>query len=232
MADSEPSARYLGPALRVPMLLDKTTSAEAALAGTASDDIVLVGGQSRASQPLRLLEALVATTAHDLTIVCANADNDSIQALIAAGRCKKLITARLGKLSADRASAEKLEIQVCPLGILFERVRAGGAGLGGILAPLGLAAGLGDAPTKLAVGKQEYAVAPAIVGNLALVKAWRGDRYGNLSYRGALVSSNPLVASAAPLVLAQVDELYEIGDIDPRAVDTPGITIRGVIRGN
>lgn len=220
------SARYLGPAQPAARSLpDKVSAAAEAAAEVRDGDTVLIGGTGRPSYPLALLAALLDCAAGDLTLVCLDADNEWVNQLIADGRCRRLATAAAG--AATRAAGD-VEIELLPPGILLERLRAAGAGLGGVLvAPEWL-----DQPdsARTIVGDREFAVAPALIGHVALVKAWRGDRFGNLVYRGPSAGSNPLMATAAPVVLAEVDELYQIGDIDPDAVTTPGVLVRHVVR--
>ncbi len=226
MSDRTRSARYLGPARPAQKPLpDKVASAEAAAADIRDGDVLLVGGVNSSTFPDTLLSALLKTRANDLTIVCLNAENEWIARLLVEERCRRLLTATAGVRTLASAGAAAVEI-FAP-GLLLEQIRAAGAGLGGVLAPPELA---GDAELgRAAVGDQEFAIAPALLGNVALVKAWRGDRFGNLAYRGSYAGASPVMATAAPLVLAEVAELYETGDLDPGAVMTPGITVRSVV---
>ena len=221
------TARYLGPARPAEASLpDKVADAAAAAADIQDGDVVLVGGSSAASFPGTLLEALLESTATDLTLVCLNAEFDWVDRLLADQRCRRLLTAAAGPRTLAAAGAATVE--VFSPGLLLEQIRAAGAGLGGVLVPTLLAA-----PNQLqrtSVGDREFAVAPALIGKVALVKAWRGDRFGNLVYRGSYGDSNPVMATGAPLVLAEVAELYETGDIDPATVATSGVTVRRVIR--
>ena len=221
------SARYLGPA-RPPAqsLPDKVCTAADAVARIQDGDTVLVGGSGRPSYPATLLEALLDSPVTDLTIICLDAENDWVVRLLANGRCQRLLTGAAGPRVA--AAVSDRDLQILPAGVLLERLRAAGAGLGGVLVPPELAGAEDFSRTK--IGEREFAVAPALIGNVALVKAWRGDRFGNLAYRGSCAGSNPVMATAAPLVLALVDELYEIGDIDPAAVETSGVIVRHVVK--
>ena len=221
------TARYLGPARPAAKSLpDKDCTAEEAVAQIQDGDTVLIGGTGRPSYPAALLSALLDSPARDLTLICLDAENEWVLRLLSNGRCRRLLTGAAG--SRIWSAVGETQIQVLPGGVLLERLRAAGAGLGGVLVSPELA-GEGDhSLTK--VGEREFAVAPALIGHVALVKAWRGDRFGNLAYRGSLAGSNPVMATAAPVVLAQVDELYEIGDIDPAAVTTPGVIVRHVVR--
>ncbi|MXY13689.1 MAG: CoA transferase subunit A [Chloroflexi bacterium] len=221
------SARYLGPARPAAQPLpDKVCSAEEAVAQIQDGDTVLVGGSGRPSYPAALIAALLDSPAGDLTIICLDADDDWVARLLASGRCSRLLTGAAGP--KIRAAAGESGVEIVPPGVLLERLRAAGAGLGGVLVPPELAGGGDFSPTM--VGEREFSVAPALIGNVALVKAWRGDRFGNLAYRGSRAGSNPVMATAAPVVVALVDELYEIGDIDPAAVATPGVIVRHVVK--
>ena len=221
------SARYLGPARPAARSLpDKVCSAAEAVAQVQDGDTVLIGGSGRPSYPAALLAALLDSPAGDLTVVCLDAENDWVAQLLADGRCRRLLTGAAGPKTFAAAGAA--DIEVAPSGVLLERLRAAGAGLGGVLVAPNLV-GEGDY-SRTTVGEREFAVAPALRGHVALVKAWRGDRFGNLSYRGSSAGSNPVIATAAPAVLALVDELYEIGDIDPAAVTTPGVIVRRLVK--
>lgn len=221
------SARYLGPARpAAESLPDKVCAAVEAVAQIQDGDTVLIGGNGRPSYPGALLAALLDSPAGELTVVCLDADDDWVARLLASGRCSRLLTGAAGP--KIREAAGDAEVEILPTGVLLERLRAAGAGLGGVLVPPELAGG-GDY-SLTTVGDREFSVAPALIGNVALVKAWRGDRFGNLAYRGSCAGSNPVMATAAPVVLALVDELYEIGDIDPASVTTPGVIVRHVVK--
>ena len=220
------SARFLGPARPAGKTLpDKVCSAGEALAQLRDGDTVLIGGSARPGYPAGLLEALLDSPVRDLTVVCVNAEIEWVNDLISEGRCQRLVTGAAH--SRTRAISEDVQIDVLPPGVLLEQIRAAGAGLGGVLVHPEL---MSAEWPRATVGDAEFAVAPALIGNVALVKAWRGDRFGNLSYRSSFGGSNPLIATAAPLVLAEVEELYETGDINPELIDTPGVTVRNVVR--
>lgn len=221
------SARYLGPARPAAQPLpDKVCVAEDAVAQVQDGDTVLIGGSGRPSYPAALIAALLDSPAGDLTVICLDADDDWVARLLAGGRCRRLITGAAGP--EIREAAGEAEVEIVPPGVLLERLRAAGAGLGGVLIPPELA-GAGDHSVTM-VGEREFSVAPALIGNVALVKAWRGDRFGNLAYRGSCAGSNPVMATAAPVVLALVDELYETGDMDPASVATPGVIVRHLVK--
>lgn len=221
------SARYLGPARPAARSLpDKVCSPSEAVAQIQDGDRVLIGGSGRPSYPAALLAALLDSPAGDLTLVCLDAENDWVLRLLSGGRCRRLLTGAAGP--GTLAAAGDAEIETVPTGVLLERLRAAGAGLGGVLVAPDLV-GAGD-QSNVTVDGRDFVIAPALRGDVALVKAWRGDRFGNLAYRGSSAGSNPVMATAAPAVLAQVDELYQIGDIDPAAVTTPGVMVRQLVR--
>jgi 3-oxoacid CoA-transferase A subunit len=221
------SARYLGPARPAAQSLpDKICAAEEAVSLVQDGDTLLIGGSGRPSLPGGLLSALLDSSARDLTVVCLDAEKDWVLRLLAGGQCLRLLTGSAGP--ETRAAAGNAEVEVLPTGVLLERLRAAGAGLGGVLVAPELV-GEGEY-SRAKVGEREFAVAPALIGNVSLVKAWRGDRFGNLAYRKSCAGSNPVMATAAPVVLAEVDELYEVGDIDPAAVTTPGVIVRHLVK--
>ncbi len=233
MASGAREARYIGQARpSAAPLPNKVVSAEQALANLRRGDVVLVGGQGGQGVPANLVDSLAQSDADELTIVATDADYEPLANIMFSGRCKRLIIARLSEKqrAANEQATSGLAIEYCPLGLLLERIRAAGVGLGGVLAPAEISRhSLGAERELVELKGGSFAIEPALVGNIALVKAWRGDYFGNLIYRGTPTNSNPIVATAAPNVLAEVDELFEPGDIDPAQVRTPGLTINGVV---
>ncbi len=206
-----------------------------ALADVQDGATVLVSGFGLAGQPIELLDALAEQGARDLTVVCNNSgSHDSgLARLIRLGRVRKLIASypRGAESGAfESAYAKGLIAYECvPQGTLAERLRAGGAGLGGILTPTGYG-------TELAVGKETrvidgkgYVFETPLRGDFALVKALAADRWGNLLYRKAGRNFGPPMCMAARTAVVQVSETRELGDMDPEAVVTPGIFVRRVV---
>lgn len=217
-------------------MMSKVSDTVAAALGDVPDGAtVLIGGFGLAGQPAQLIDGLLAQGAKDLTIVNNNAGNGDtgIAALLAAGRVRKVVC------SFPRQSdswvfdglyrAKKVELEVVPQGNLAERIRAGGAGIPAFYSPTGVG-------TALSVGKEErdfdgrrYILEPAIRGDLALIGAFLGDRFGNLVYRMTSRNFNPIMATAAAKTVAQVDHVVEEGELDPENIVTPGIFVNHLV---
>ncbi|WP_059413291.1 3-oxoacid CoA-transferase subunit A [Cupriavidus basilensis] len=203
-----------------------------AIAGIRDGAVLLVGGFGTSGRPTRLMEGVLELGVRDLTIVANNATigTDIVGDLMRAGRIRKIVCSfprgLTGKTIFDELyHAGRIELELVPQGTLAERIRAGAAGIGGFFTRT--AAG-----TELARGKETreirgelYVLEEPITGDVALIKAQRGDRWGNLVYhRGARIN-NPVMAGAARLAVAQVSEFVELGALDPEHVVTPGIFI-------
>lgn len=207
----------------------------AALDGVADGSTVLIGGFGLAGQPLALVDALLEQGAAGLTIVSNNAGNAEwgIARLLQAGRVRKVIC------SFPRQSdsyvfdglylAGEVELEVVPQGNLAERIRAGGAGIGGFYTPTGYGTLLAEGKETREIDGRWYVLESPIRGDVALVGAYRGDRLGNLVYRKTSRNFNPMMATAATLTIASVDEVVEVGALDPEAVVTPGIFVDRVV---
>jgi 3-oxoadipate CoA-transferase alpha subunit len=220
-------------------MIDKIVQSIAdALAGVRDGATVLMGGFGAVGQPDELIEGLIEQGAKDLTVVSNNAGAGKVglAKLLAAGRVRKIICSfpRVAGSTVfeDLYRAGKLELEIVPQGTLAERLRAAGAGIAAFYTPT--AAG-----TKLAQGKdvREFNGRPhvmelALRGDVALVEAWEGDRWGNLTYRESGRNFNPVMAMAAALTVAQVHHIRALGEIAPDNVHTPGIFVNRVVRVN
>ncbi len=207
-----------------------------AVAGVFDGATVMIGGFGSPGTPAQLAEALREQGATDLVIVSNGAGNDdwALGGLIKDGRVRKLVCSFPNYPTAtafrDRYLKGKLELELLPQGTLVERIRAAGAGLGGFYTPT--AAG-----TELAAGKElrvindrEYVFEEPLHADFALIKAHRGDRLGNLSYRLAMRNFNLIMATAAKAVIAEVDEMLPAGGISPEEIHTPGIFVDRVVK--
>jgi 3-oxoacid CoA-transferase subunit A len=125
----------------------------------------------------------------------------------------------------------ELEVEFCPQGTLAERLRAGGAGIPGFYTPTGVGTLVAEGKEEREFDGRKYILEKAIVGDFALVKAWKGDKYGNLIFRKTARNFNPMVATAGKITIAEVEELVEIGELDPDQVHTPGVYIHRIIQG-
>jgi 3-oxoadipate CoA-transferase alpha subunit len=208
----------------------------AALDGVADDSTVLIGGFGLAGQPLALIDALLEQGASDLTVVSNNAGNADwgIARLLAAGRVRKVVCSFPRQSDSyvfdELYRAGKVELEVVPQGNLAERIRAGGAGIGGFFTPTGFGTLLAEGKETREIDGRMYVLESPIRGDVALIGAFRGDRLGNLVYRKTSRNFNPMMATAATLTIASVTELVEVGDLDPEAVITPGIFVDRVVQ--
>ncbi|RYZ12960.1 MAG: 3-oxoacid CoA-transferase subunit A [Comamonadaceae bacterium] len=217
-------------------MIDKITpSIDAAMAGIADGATVMIGGFGTAGIPSELVDGLIAQGASDLLVVNNNAGNGDfgLAALLLAGRVRKIICSypRQPDSHAFNAlyRAGKVELELVPQGNLAERIRAAGAGIGAFFCPTAYGTQLaGDRETRLIDGRQHVLEYP-IHADVALIKAERGDRWGNLVYRKAARNFGPLMAMAAKRTIASVHEVVELGVLDPEAIVTPGIFVQHVV---
>jgi 3-oxoadipate CoA-transferase, alpha subunit len=206
------------------------TPAEA-VAAVEDGATVLIGGFGMAGMPVELIDALIEHGAGDLTIVSNNAGNGDtgLAALLAAGRVRKVIC------SFPRQSdswvfdglyrAGKIELEVVPQGNLAERMRAAGAGIGAFYSPTAAGTPLADGKETRTINGREYLLEYPIHGDVALIKAHRADRMGNLVYRKTARNFGPVMATAARVTIAQVASIVQVGALDPEAVVTPSIYV-------
>ena len=212
-----------------------------ALAGTADGATVLIGGFGTAGIPNELIDGLIAQGAKDLTIVNNNAGNaeTGLAALLKTGRVRKIICSFPRQADSHIFDAlyrsGKLELELVPQGNLAERLRAAGAGIGAFFSPTGygteMAKNADGSPkeTREIDGKQ-YVLEMPIHGDLALIKAEHGDRWGNLTYRMAARNFGPVMATAAKKTVATVHEIVELGALNPEHIVTPGLFVHRVVR--
>jgi len=232
--------------------MDKTVeSAKAAIADISDGASLAVGGFGLCGIPRVLIEALLEQGATNLHTVSNNCgvDGAGLGVLLEAGRISRTIGSYVGENRefARRYLAGELELELCPQGTLAERLRAGGAGIPAFYTPAGVGTLVGDgglpwryrpdggvavaSPAKEIRGfdGRPYVLEHGIVTDFALVRAARGDRHGNLSYEASARNFNPLCAMAGRVTIAEVEELVEPGELDPRHVDTPGVFVQRVV---
>ena len=207
-----------------------------ALADTPDGATVLIGGFGTAGIPDELIEGLLVQGAKDLTVVNNNAGNGDtgLAALIAAKQVRKIICsfprqADSGHFDKAYRSGE-LELELVPQGTLAERIRAAGAGIGAFFTPTAFGTQLAEGKETRRIGDRDYVLELPIHADYALIKADRGDRWGNLTYRMTARNFGPIMASAAKCTIAQVRETVELGELDPESVVTPGIFVKRVVK--
>ncbi len=218
--------------MSVPQFSD---DADEAVSGVQDGASVLIGGFGTAGQPMELIDALRRTGVQNLTVVNNNAGNGSegLAALLAAGQVKRIIC------SFPRQSdsyvfdglyrSGQIDLEVVPQGNLAERIRAGGAGIGAFFTPTGAGTPLAEGKERRTINGRDYILEYPITGDLALVKALRSDRMGNLVYRRTARNFGPVMATAATTTVVQVSEVVDTGAIDPEVVVTPGIFVDRVV---
>jgi len=217
-------------------MIDKTVpDLASAVAGIADGATVMIGGFGRAGQPVELIDALIAHGAGDLTVVNNNAGNGDtgLAALLAAGQVRKMIC------SFPRQSDSwvfdglfrdgKVELELVPQGNLAERIRAAGAGIGGFFTPTGFGTQLAEGKETRRIDGRDYVLEHPIHADAALISARAADRWGNLVYRETARNFGPIMAAAAATTIVQVDEVVELGSLDPECVVTPGIYVDRVV---
>ena len=218
-------------------MIDKIIpSAEAAVGGIADGSTILIGGFGTAGLPAALIDALIAQGARELTIVNNNAGNGDagLAALIKARQVRKILCSfprQSDSWHFDALYREgAIELELVPQGTLAERIRAAGAGIGAFFTPTAYGTRLAEGKETRRIGERNYVLEYPIHADYALIKAERGDRWGNLAYRMTARNFGPIMAAAAKCTIAQVREIVELGAIDPEAVVTPGIFVQRVVR--
>ena len=210
-------------------------SLEAAVADIADGSTILIGGFGGAGMPSALMGALIAQGAKELTVVNNNAGNGNagLAALIAARQVRKIICSfprQADSWHFDKAyRAGELELELVPQGTLAERIRAAGAGIGAFFTPTAVGTQLAQGKETRRIGERDYVLEHPIHADYALIKADRGDRWGNLTYRMTARNFGPIMASAAKCTIAQVRQTVELGELDPESVVTPGIFVKRVV---
>ena len=211
-------------------------SAAEALKDVHDGATVMIGGFGTAGQPNELIDALIDQGARELTIVNNNAGNGDtgLAALLGKGRVRKIICSfprQVDSWHFDKLyRAGKLELELVPQGNLAERIRAAGAGIGGFFTPTGYGTELAQGKETRIIDGRGYVLETPIHADFALIKAERGDRWGNLTYRMTARNFGPIMASAAKITIATVHELVPLGALDPEAVVTPGIFVQRLVQ--
>ena len=216
--------------------MNKTVrTAEEAVALIPDGATVMVGGFGVCGNPENLLAALHARGTRGLTVVSNNAgiDDFGLGRLLKARQIRKMIATYVGENREFERQylAGELEVELVPQGTFSERIRAGGAGIGGFFTPTGYGTLVAEGKETRVIDGRPYVLELPLKADFALVRAWKGDRYGNLVYRKTARNFNPMMATAARVTLAEVEHLVEPGEIEPDAVHTPGIFVRQILLG-
>ena len=213
----------------------RISSADAAIENLQDGATILMGGFGLCGIPENLIAAVRRKGVKDLTIVSNNAGIDSfgIGLLLQNRQVKKMVSTYVGenKLFEQLVTSGELQLELNPQGTFAERIRAGGAGIPAFYTPTGYGTMVAKGKETREFDGRHYVLERGIRGNFAFVKAWKGDRWGNLIYRRTARNFNPMMATAADYVIAEVEHLVELGELDPDNVHTPGIYINAIFQG-
>ena len=210
-------------------------SAAAALAGVLHDGMtILSGGFGLCGIPNALIEAIRDSGVTGLTVVSNNAGIDGVGlgVLLESRQVRKMVSSYVGenKMFMQQYLAKELEIEFNPQGTLAERIRAGGAGIPAFYTRTGVGTAIAEGKDEREFDGSRYIMERGIVGDLAIVHAWKGDTEGNLVYRKTARNFNPIMATAAKLTVVQLEHLVEAGEIDPDHIITPGIFVQRMVK--
>ena len=208
--------------------------AKTALAGVKDNMTILVGGFGLCGIPENLILALRDSGAKGLTCVSNNAgvDDFGLGLLLQTKQIKKMVSSYVG----ENATFEKqflsgeLEVELCPQGTLAERLRAGGAGIPAFFTPTGVGTLVAEGKEVRNIDGRDYVLEKAIKGDYALVRAWKGDTFGNLIFRKTARNFNPMVATAGKITVVEVEELVEVGELEPDQIHLPGIYVQKIFQ--
>ncbi|MGK9166828.1 CoA transferase subunit A [Inquilinus limosus] len=210
--------------------------ATAALAGVLRDGMVIMaGGFGLCGIPEKLIDAIAESGVKGLTVISNNCGIDGVGLgkLLERGQIRKMISSYVGenKLFAQQYLSGQLELEFNPQGTLAERIRAGGAGIPAFFTKTGVGTIVAEGKEVREFDGEQYVMERGLFADLAIVKAWKGDTEGNLIYRKTARNFNPMMATAAKVTVAEVEELVEIGGLDPNFVHTPGIYVKRILEG-
>ena len=210
-------------------------SAAEAVAAIPEGATIMMGGFGLCGIPENLIAALHARGTQGLTVISNNAgvDDFGIGVLLRARQVRRMISTYVGenKEFERQFLTGELEVELVPQGTFAERIRAGGAGIGGFFTPTGYGTLVSEGKETRTIGGRHYVLEAPLTADFAFVKGWRGDSAGNLVYRRTARNFNPVMATAARVTIAEVEHLVEPGEIDPDHIVTPGIFVRHIVQG-
>jgi 3-oxoadipate CoA-transferase alpha subunit len=210
---------------------------DAAVRDVPDGATVLIGGFGRAGMPFALIDGLLRQGARDLTVVNDNAGNGDtgLAALLAAGQVRKVICSFPRQSDSyvfdELYRAGKVELELVPQGTLAERIRAGGAGIGGFYTRTGVGTKVAEGKETRVIGGREYLLELPLRADFALVKAWKADAWGNLLFRRTARNFNPVMCGAAKVTIAEVEEIVPVGSLSPDAIHVPSIYVQRLVQG-
>jgi 3-oxoacid CoA-transferase subunit A len=209
--------------------------ADAAVSDLHDGAVLLAGGFGLCGNPENLIAAIARRGTKNLTIVSNNCGTTDLGlgVLLKARQVKKMVSSYVGenKEFERQFLAGELEVELCPQGTLAERIRAGGAGIGGFYTPTGVGTKVAEGKETRTINGREYLLEMPIRGDVAIVRAWKGDTYGNLIFRKTARNFSPMICSAAQLTIAEVEELVPAGQLDPDQIHVPSIYVQRIFQG-
>lgn len=210
-------------------IIKPVVSAKEAVSHIESGHTIMVGGFNYGGIPYTLIDALLEAGTDGLTMISNDTGYENVGhgKLVSQGRVSKVIASHVGlnKKTGEFYHSGRMELELCPQGTFVERIRAGGFGLGGFLTPTGVGTVVEEGKQVLEVGGRKYILELPLRADAALIRAYKADRMGNLIYRGTNRNFNPAMATAADIVIAEVDSVVDIGELDPNAIVTQGILV-------
>ena len=213
----------------------RVADADAAIARIQDGATILLGGFGLCGIPENLIAALRRKGTKNLTLVSNNAgvDDFGIGLLLQSKQVKKMIASYVGenKTFEQLALKKEIEVELNPQGTLAERIRCGGAGIPAFYTPTGYGTLAAEGKEVRDFNGRPHVLVPALRGNFAFIKAWKGDRWGNLVYRKTARNYNAVMATAADYMIAEVEEIVELGELNPDCVHTPGIFVDAIFQG-
>ncbi|MDR7866556.1 MAG: CoA transferase subunit A [Sporomusaceae bacterium] len=215
--------------------MDKVRAISQALAAVKAGMTVMIGGFLAVGTPERLIDALLQKGTDGLTVIANDTatPEKGIGKLVVARRLKRAVVSHIGTNpeTGRQMNNGELSVELVPQGTLAERIRAGGAGLGGILTPTGIGTSVADGKEAIKVDGRDYLLEKPLKADVALLKAYMADTAGNLVFRRSARNFNPLMATAADVVIVEAELIVDAGQIDPDEVMTPGIFVDYIVQG-
>ena len=213
--------------------MDKIVSIQKALDNMHDDQVFMIGGFLACGTPDRIIDAIIKKNIKNMTVI----GNDTgfvdrgIGKLVVSGQVKKAIVSHVGtnKETGRKMHSGEIEVVLVPQGTLAEQVRSGGVGLGGVLTPTGVGTVIEDGKNVMEIDGKKYLVELPLKADIALIKAYKADKFGNLVYRRPARNFNPLMAMAADIVIVEAEHIVEVGELDPDEIVTPGIFVDMII---
>ena len=215
--------------------MNKVTSIEEAINQIEDGMTIMIGGFLSCGTPHKLVDALVEKGVKDLTLICNDSGfvDSGVGKLVVNKQIKKLIASHVGtnRETGNQMNSGEMEVVLVPQGTLAEQVRAGGAGLGGILTPVGVGTIVEEGKEKMEIDGVEYLLELPLRADVALLEGAIVDKFGNIKYDGSTRNFNHLMASAADLTIVEANEIVEVGELDPNEAVTPGIFVDCIVDG-